>query len=183
MTNEQDRLAKVHLNTAKSLAHQMKVPTDAHEFDDVVQEGAIAAWLATKDGDRREPVTYGMVAARRRMVDRLREHGQPYGSERKGGLVHDLHKKIQQRDSFEVTEGIPSRRNEYNDVELRVDVEQALGGLSDRDHAIARGIGADLLWPQIAELVGMSNDGARNRWRRILKPDLAKRLEHVRTAA
>lgn len=43
-------------------------PAHAADFDDLVQEGVIAAWQASTSAPRRDPGTYGRVAGKRRIA-------------------------------------------------------------------------------------------------------------------
>lgn len=174
-------IAAKHLNTAKSLAHQMRIPTDSIDFDDFVQEGAVAAWLATKDVERKDPVTYGMVAAKRRIIGTLRGKHPMYGSEAEPGKrIHDqFRSKANDRDNYDDLMDTAYRGDVFVAVERRVDVERATAGLDSRDLEIVRLRGQEATWEEIAEAVGMSQAGCFNRWRRILKPDLIQRLRAV----
>jgi len=171
-----------HLNTARSLAHQMRIPTDSVDFDDIVQEGAVAAWLATKDIERRDPVTYGMVAARRRITGTLRGKHPMYGSEAEPGKrIHDQFRQTQNReiDAEGALSGVPWRRDPFSEVERRIDVDRALSELEARDRVIAGMVGRGYPWAEIAEAVGMSQSGCFNRWRYVLRPELGYLLEAV----
>jgi RNA polymerase sigma factor (sigma-70 family) len=174
-------IAASHLNTAKSLAHQMRIPTDSIDFDDFVQEGAVAAWLATKDKDLEAPVTYGMVAAKRRIIGTLRGKHPMYGSEAEPGKrIHDqFRSKANDRDNYEDLMDTAYRGDVFVAVERRVDVERALAGLSARDLEIVRLRGEEATWDEIAAAVGMTKAGCFNRWRNILRPDLGNRLSAV----
>lgn len=174
-------IAAKHLNTAKSLAHQMRIPTDSIDFDDFVQEGAVAAWLATKDSELKDPVTYGMVAAKRRIIGTLRGKHPMYGSEAEPGKrIHDqFRSKANDRDNYDDLMDTAYRGDVFVAVERRVDVERATRGLDPRDLEIVRLRGEEATWEEIAEAVGMTKAGCFNRWRRILKPDLVDRLRAV----
>lgn len=171
-----------HLNSARSLAHQMRIPTDSADFDDIVQEGAVAAWLATKDVERRDPVTYGMVAARRRIYGTLRSKHPMYGSEAEPG--HRIHDQMRQIENREIgPDGAlpdsPVRRDTYAEVERRIDVERALAGLPGRDLVMAGMVGRGYPWAEIAEALGTTANAAQKQWRKNVRPALADALKAV----
>lgn len=179
-------LAARHINTARSLAHQMRIPTDSLDFDDIVQEGATAAWLATKDVERRDPVTYGMVAARRRIFGTLKGKHPMYGSEDPDGRrSHDLMtKKAHDRemDADGAMAEVPWRRDAYAEVERRVDVQRALTGLSERDMVVAEMVGRGYSWPEIAEAIGTTHTAVHKQWKKNIQPLLVERLRVLRVA-
>lgn len=168
-----------HLNTARSLAHQMRIPTDSADFDDLVQEGAVAAWLQTKDRDLEKPVAYGMVAARRRIVGTLQGKHPMYGSEAEPG--HRIHDQMRQREKREMTPdgALPDvqwRHDPFAEVERRIDVERALTGLEERDLTVADMVGRGYGWQEIADHLGVSKNAIWKRWAKTIKPELADRL-------
>jgi RNA polymerase sigma factor (sigma-70 family) len=172
-------IAASHLNTAKSLAHQMRIPTDSIDFDDFVQEGAVAAWIATKDRELEAPVTYGMVAAKRRIIGTLRGKHPMYGSEAEPGKrIYDQHRQVEKReiDVEGALADIPWRRDAYAEVERRVDVERALTGLSERDLVVAAMVGRGHDWQEISEALGTSKNAIWKQWTKNIKPSLQDRL-------
>lgn len=174
-----------HLNTARSLAHQMRIPTDSLDFDDIVQEGAMAAWLATKDVERKDPVTYGMVAAKRRIFGTLRGKHPMYGSEAEPGQrIYDQHRQVEKReiDAEGALAGVPWRRDAYSEVERRIDVERALTGLSERDLVVAGMVGRGHDWQEIADTLGTSKNAIWKQWSKNIKPALQDRLGAQRAA-
>lgn len=174
-----DDLAAAHLETARSVTIQQKIAGDDERFDDLVQEGAMAAWLQTKDRDLASPIGYGLVAARRRIIGTIIGKHPMYGSEAEPGRrIHDQYRQRERRVVAE--EGLPDlpgHRDPYVEVERRVDLERALGDLDARDLLIAGMVGRGYTWEEIADAVELTKDGAWNRWRRILKPMLVERLQ------
>lgn len=171
--------AKAHLNTARSLAHQMRIPTDSLDFDDIVQEGAVAAWMATKDVERRDPITYGMVAARRRITGTLQGKHPMYGSEAEAGRrIHDQFRQVANReiDADGALAEVPWRRDAYAEVERRVDVERALQGLSSADLLLAEMVGRGFPFKEIAEALGTTPNALNKRWKKTVQPELQERL-------
>lgn len=170
---------EAHLNTARSLAHQMRIATDSADFDDIVQEGAVAAWLATKDKDLERPVTYGMVAARHRIVGTLRGKHPMYGSEAEPGKrIHDQFRQVEKReiDPDGALPDVPWRRDAYAEVERRVDVQRALTGLSSRDLVVAEMVGRGYDWQSIADALGTTKNAIWKQWRKNIQPALQERL-------
>lgn len=167
-----------HLNSARSLTHQMQVPADSHDFDDLVQEGAIAAWLATRDKDLRDPVTYGMVAARHRIVGSLQGRTPMYGSEAEPGRrIYDQFRKVENREvDPDIMPFIVWRRDAFAEVERRIDVERALEGFSDRDLLVAKMLGLGYGWQEIAEAVGTSKNAIHKQWKKNIQPLLREAL-------
>ena len=174
-----DELVRTHYNTAKLLAHQMRIPTDSIGFDDFVQEGAVAAWLATKDTERTNPVTYGMVAARRRIADQLSGRRPMLGSEREGGRIHDVHRKPEMREELSEDHDWTSVRDEFAETDLRLAVQEVLEDLPTIERGIAQGLSEGLSWTQIGTRLGTTSNAAQKRWRARLRPMLAERLAHV----
>ena len=168
-----------HLNTARSLAHQMRIPTDSADFDDLVQEGAVAAWLQTKDRDLEKPVAYGMVAARRRIVGTLQGKHPMYGSEAEPG--HRIHDQMRQREKREITPNgalpdAPWRRDAFAEVERRIDVERALTGLSESDRVVVAMVGRGYQWQEVADRLGTTANAIQKQWAKRIKPEFAERL-------
>lgn len=180
-------IAQRHLNSARSLAHQMRIPTDSLDFDDLVQEGAVAAWLATDGRDLSgDPVTYGMVAARHRIYNTLRGKQPMYGSEaEEGRRIHDQHRQVENRevDAEGAMAGLPWRRDAYTEVERRVDVERALSGLSGRDLVIAGMVGRGYQWAEIGSALGTTGNAVQKQWTKNVRPALQERLGSQRDAA
>jgi RNA polymerase sigma factor (sigma-70 family) len=175
-------LAARHLNTARSLAHQMRIPTDSIDFDDIVQEGAVAAWIATDAIERRDPVTYGMVVARRRITGTLRGKHPMYGSEAEAGhRIHDQMRKVELReiDPDGALPDAPERRDAFAEVERRIDVSRALSGLGSRDRVIADMVGRGHTWAEVAEAVDSTANAVQKHWRKNLQPTLRDRLRAV----
>ena len=175
-------VAPRHLNSARSLAHQMRIPTDSLDFDDIVQEGAVAAWLATKDTERKDPVVYGMVAAKRRIFGTLRGKHPMYGSEAEPGKrVYDQMRQVEKReiDPDGALPDTPWRRDAYAEVERRLDVERALTGLSARDLAVAEMVGRGYQWAEIGEALGTTGNAIQKQWRKNIQPALVARLRAV----
>lgn len=105
------------------------------------------------------------------------------GSAKPGGRIHDQHRKTTARESLEGTEGIPTR-DAYSEVDLRVEVDGVLAGLDDqRDRLIARAVGMDKTWAEVAPLVGLAPVSVKNRWNRITKPELRQKLAHLEGVA
>lgn len=172
-------VSQKHLNSARSLAHQMRIPTESMDFDDLVQEGAVAAWLATREVERRDPVTYGMVAARHRIVGTLRGKHPMYGSEaEKGKRIHDQMRQVEKReiDPDGALPDVPWRRDAYAEVERRIDVERALTGLSERDLIVAEMVGRGHDWQEIADRLGTTKNAIWKQWTKNIKPALQDRL-------
>lgn len=168
-----------HLNTAMSLTHQMCIPTDSLDFDDIVQEGAIAAWLATRDRDLERPVTYGMVAARHRIVGTLRGKHPMYGSEAgPGKRIHDQFRQVEKReiDPDGALPDVSWRHDAYAEVERRIDVQRALTGLSRRDLIVAEMVGRGYDWQSIADVLGTTKNAIWKQWRKNIQPALQERL-------
>ena len=168
-----------HVNTARSLAHQMRIPTDSLDFDDFVQEGAVAAWLATRETERRDPIRYGMVAAKNRMYGALRGKHPMYGSEaEKGHRIHDQMRQVEKReiDPDGALPDVPWRRDAYAEVERRIDVQRALSGLSERDLTVAAMVGAGYDFKEIAAHLGTSHTAIHKQWTKNIRPALQDRL-------
>lgn len=175
---EQELLAK-HYNTAQSLAHQMRIPTDSADFDDLVQEGAVAAWQATQV-ERADPVVYGMVVARRRIQGHLRGKHPMLGSEREGGRIHDQHRQTDKRDVVEDIAEKAWERDIFREIERRVDVDRATRDMKDRDRALIREVALHgLNWTEIAASLGMTPNAAQKYWRAKVRPALQERLRTV----
>lgn len=177
--------AAAHLNTARSLAHQLRVRTDSADFDDLVQEGAVAALLATEI-DRSDPITYGMVAARRRILGTLTGKHPMYGSEAEPGRrIHDQFRDQQKRelDADSVISVIEWRRDAYAEVDRRVDVQRATSGLPETDLLIAGMIGRGYDWASISVAVGTSRNAVYKHWHRNIRPALRERLRGEVNAA
>ena len=168
-----------HLNTGLSLAFQMKIPTDSADFDDIVQEGAVASWLATRDRDLSDAGTYGMVAARNRIVGTLRGKHPMYGSEAEPGRrIHDQFRQVEKReiDPDGALPEIAWRRDAYSEVERRIDVGRALKDISDRDKLVAEMLGLGYGWDDVARAVGCSKNAIHKQWRKNIQPLLRERL-------
>lgn len=161
---------------AASVHHTAKVkqPHDA-EFDDLVQEGVIAAWKATQS-PRKDRVTYGAVSARNRINGMQTGRYAMTGSENVGTKTYDQARKTDRREDFSVTEDIASNQNPFVAVEQRVDMERALLVLEPRDRVVARMVGLDQSWETIAPIVGLAPTSVRNRWDRTIRPALREVL-------
>jgi RNA polymerase sigma factor (sigma-70 family) len=179
---EAELVAK-HYNTARSLAFQMKIPSDSADFDDLVQEGAVAAWQATSSIERTDPVTYGMVVAKRRIQGHLRGKHPMLGSEREGGRIHDQFRKVENREPVESIEDKAYDRDIFNEIERRIDMDRAIGHLTTRDQTIVTCVSAGMGWTEIAPVVDMTSNAIQKRWRKVLRPALAERLAIVRAAS
>lgn len=155
--------ASVH-HTAKT-----KQPYDA-DFDDFVQEGVIAAWRAVQQ-PRVEPITYGVVSARRRITSLSSGRYPMTGSESPGKRTYDLARRGV-REDFAIADDLEAPGNPYSAVEAHVDVDRALATLAARDQLMARLVGDDQPWEVIGAVLGMTAVGARNRWTRIVRPAL-----------
>lgn len=178
-------IASRHLNSARSLAHQMRIPTDSLDFDDLVQEGAVAAWLATNEVERQDPVRYGMVAARHRMMGNLRGRVPMYGNESPGKKIYDQMRQVEKReiDPDGALPDTPWRRDAYAEVERRIDVQRALRGLSARDVLVAEMVGRGHSWAEIAEALSTTANAIQKQWRKNIQPALRERLGTAGLAA
>ncbi len=152
---------------------------DADDFDDLVQEGAVAAWQATQQ-ERTDPVTYGAVSARRRITGMLTGRYPMTGNEEPGKRTHDLARQKERREDFAVTAHIAQPGGDpFVAVEQRVDLERALRVLEPRDRVMARLVGLDQPWDAIGPTIGLAPLGARNRWTRQVRPALREALAAV----
>lgn len=153
----------------------------AEDFDDLVQEGVVAAWEASQRPTR-DPLTYAKVAARRQ-IQRVAMGRQPMtGGGKPGSKTYDQSRQATSRVALEDA-GDPPARDEFSAVELRLEVEKALEGLDQRDRVIALGVGADKTWGEVAPLVGLAPVSVKNRWNRITKPLLREELAHLEGVA
>jgi RNA polymerase sigma factor (sigma-70 family) len=184
---EQEALLRTFYRASVHHAAKTRQPS-ADDFDDLVQEGVVAAWKATQT-PRTDPKTYGAVSARRRITD-VASGGTMMGTpiepkERRGadrgkatvGRSYDQARQVDKREDAAVMEGITDRGNPFVAVEQRVDMERALEVLEPRDRVLARLVGLDQPWEAIAPVVGLAPLGARNRWNRYVKPALRTALE------
>ena len=162
----------------RASVHQVaktRQPYDA-EFDDLVQEGVVAAWTATQT-PRTDPVTYGAVSARNRITGMSTGRYPMTGSEAAPGKrIHDLARQTDRREDFAVTAEILDRGNPFAAVEQRVDMQRALRHLEPRDQALAYLVGLDQPWDVIGPKIGLAPTSARNRWDRQVRPALREAL-------
>lgn len=171
-----DHTPKTHLATARSLVFQMRLEPSSADFDDLIQEGAIAAWLATKDRDLRDPTTYGMVAARRRIQRSLTGRLPMYGSEApKGQRIHDQMRKTDCREVVE--EGFAESRSTAPDPLDGVLAREGLESLLDRlerpeDRRLAAMLSLGWNFKEIAEDLGIKHSAAHHRWTKRIRPAL-----------
>lgn len=168
-------LAAAHLRTARSVVFQLGIDPTSAEFDDLVQEGAVAAWLATAETPRRDPVTYGMVVARRRVQRILAGRQAMVGSENRGSKTYETMRRRDRRGEMP-SEAAGPRWEPFSAADDRLDMERATHGLDERDRAILDGVARGEPWATVAELAGMSLNGVRNRWRYVLAPRMRVRL-------
>lgn len=158
----------------------------ASDFDDLVQEGVIAAWLATKDGDRRDPATYGRVALRHR-VSRMMTGRLPYvGGEAPGSKrTHDLSRKVDRLAPLdEAAEREDRTVDDFASADLASTVHAAVRELEERDRlAVYLMFWEGLTIEETAPRVGLTFLGLRNRWSRIIRPALRETLAPLAAAA
>lgn len=169
---EQEELLRAFYRASVHHVAKTAQPND-ERFDDLVQEGVLAAWKATQE-PRTDPATYGAVSARRRVGDMLTGRYPMTGSEAEPGKrIHDMSRSAAHHaEGLEAVEDMASSGNPYVAVEQRVDMARALARLEPRDQTIARMVGEDQPWEVIAPVVGMKPLGARNRWTREVRPQL-----------
>ncbi len=150
---------------------------DADDFDDLVQEGVVAAWQATRREERTDPATYGAVSARRRITSMLTGRYPMVGNEAEPGKrTFDLARQAPRREDFAATADLMQSGDPFVAVEQRVDLERALLVLEPRDRVMARMVGLDQPWEAIGPTIGLAPLGARNRWNRQVRPVLREAL-------
>lgn len=173
---EQQELLRTFYRASVHHTAKIRQPNDG-DFDDLVQEGVVAAWKATQEA-RVDPKTYGAVSARRRIGNMVEGRYPMTGSEAEPGKrIHDLARQTNKRDDAAVTEDIVDRGNPFVAVEQKVDMERALKVLEPRDQVLARMIGQDQPWEVIGPAIGMAPLGARTRWTKYVRPVLRSSLE------
>lgn len=156
----------------------MKVTPESADFDDLVQEGVLAAWRATKDIERDDPAVYGKVAARRRMQGHLAGRVPMTGSEREGGRIFDLHRQTDRREAPEdIADVAPAAPDAFAGVETRIDLCEALRGLDELEQTFVVLVSLGLTWPEVGEALGMTSNAAQKRWRKSIRPRLRERIE------
>lgn len=171
---EQDELLRTFYRASVHHTVKTRAPS-ADDFDDLVQEGVVAAWKATQE-PRTDPRTYGAVSARRRIGNMIEGRYPMTGSEAEPGTrIYDLARQTGKRSDDAVVEDIPGR-SPFVAVEQRVDMERALAVLEPRDRVLARMVGLDQSWDTIAPVLGMKPLGARTRWVKYVRPALREAL-------
>lgn len=173
---EHEEMLRVFYRASTHHTAKVKSPADA-DFDDLVQEGAVAAWRAIQS-PRSDPQTYGAVSARNRINGMHTGRYPMTGNEAEPGRrIHDQARQTAQREDMAVTEDLLDRGNPYVAVEQRVDMDRALATLDLRDQAVARLVALDQPWDVIGPAVGMAPLGARTRWTKYVRPALRDALE------
>lgn len=162
---------------AAATHHVAKTHSPSDEaFDDLVQEGVLAAVRATSE-PRTDPATYGAVAARRQISQVAAGRRPMTGSENAGSKTYDMARQRDRREDFAVVVELSDRRETYAAVEQRVDMERAMAHLDERDRALALLVSLEVPWDEAGEHVGMSARAARQRWHWQVKPVLREALE------
>lgn len=155
--------------------HYARRMTSELDAEDLIQEGVLAAWRATQQGDRDDPRAWGATAARSRILN-LAAHGYPQaGSETPGRKVADQSRKragLREGDFDTVALTIADVAETYSEVEIRIDVTRAMRSLDQRDRHIAMLVGIGQQWTEIGERVGMGHHAVKKRWHSIIKPAL-----------
>lgn len=164
----------------RASTHHTAKAVNPHQehFEDLVQEGVVQAWVATREV-RADAVTYGAVAARNR-INGLHVGKYPMlGSEaEQGKRLHDQSRQTTKREGdFEgVSETLVHHGNPYVAVEQKVDMDRALVGLDPRDVVIAKMVSLDLPWEAISDVTGLAPVSVKNRWLRVVRPNLREVL-------
>lgn len=178
VSDDEDLLAHYYRVVRAILMTTMKVTPESADFDDLVQEGVLAAWRATKDVERLDPLVYGKVAARRRMQGHLAGRVPMTGSEREGGRIFDLHRQADRRDvPKDIADVAPAAPDRFGEVEARLDLCEALRGLTEFEQTFVVLVSLGLTWPEIAETLEMTSNAAQKRWRNSIRPRLRERIE------
>jgi RNA polymerase sigma factor (sigma-70 family) len=158
-------------------------PTDEN-YDDLVQEGVVAAWKATQQ-PLRDPVVYGGVSARRRIKDIALGKTSMLGSERGGPIYDPMRVRPHQRESFDSPE---VEMLEAADLLALVEMSYHRGTIMraiatlpqrQREYVYLR-FWQGMTNEEIGALRGTSLDAERSLWLRSIKPTLARELAHLR---
>ena len=163
---------------AKILSEELGIRGYDERFDDLLQEGVIAAWLATQV-PRDNPYTYGKVAMRRRMVDLIANPTKRkfYGALRNKGKEYDMHGR-QGRASMEVAELSPAT-DVFDALDLTPDVTEALLALDGNDRIIAVGIALGHTYAELGNDLGEYSWTIERRWEEFIRPRLREALDSL----
>lgn len=153
---------------------------DDARFDDAVQEGVIAGWLAVQT-PRREPATYARVAMRRRITDILSGRRRPIGGA-EGTKVYDLHAQHTRRADFADAEATPAP-DTLSPLELRGPLARALACLDDADRHIALGVARGDSWAELGADLDAYSWAVEAAWSTRIRPHLRTALAHLADAA
>lgn len=141
----------------------------AADFDDLVQEGAIAYWRAVKDRDLRDPKPYGGVAMRHRINEVGPRQKAHFGHVGAGSKVYE---PLRHADKLAPAEAVVE--SAVPDAPDGSDVVQILRDtLDEREREIVyRKFWLDQDDKTISAAMGISPLWARNLWQQKIKPRL-----------
>jgi RNA polymerase sigma factor (sigma-70 family) len=164
----------------------------AHDFDDLVQEGVIAAWQATTSQERRDPGTYGRVSMRHRITNVGQGKAptlgtpRPEAKSRRGaegkregrlGRSFDPLRDKGMRVGLSEIEEFADPVDRLATAEMRAIVSESLNELESMDRLILFLVfWEDVPWSEIGPRFGYAPSYARRRFDRYIAPILRERL-------
>lgn len=146
-------------------------------FDDLLQEGVIAAWLAVQT-PRQDPATYGRVAMRNRIKRLVSRPTQPFGGST-GTKTYDLHAQHIHRADLVEAEETPAP-DSIDQMNLSEDVRAAIRALPTvRERLIAVGVALGHSWAELATDLDAYSWEIETEWDGEVRPVLADNLSHL----